>query len=141
MPAMTSGRWKNFVLETLHTAKLATVNEDGRPHVAPIWFDLDGEDLVFTTGEQSTKGRAIRRDPRVCLCVDDERPPFSFVMIEGAATITVDPEQLLYWATRIGGRYMGRDKAEFYGERNTGPGEMVVRVRPTRVVGYERIAV
>jgi len=127
-------------LEGLRTAKVATMNEDGRPHVAPVWFDLDGEDLLFTTGERTAKGRAIRRDPRVCLCVDDERPPFSFVMIEGTATVVEDPGQLLYWATRIGGRYMGQDRAESYGTRNAVPGELVVRVHPTRIVGYERVA-
>ncbi len=127
-------------MEGLRTAKVATMNEDGRPHVAPVWFDLDGEDLLFTTGERTAKGRAIRRDPRVCLCVDDERPPFSFVMIEGTATVVEDPGQLLYWATRIGGRYMGQDRAESYGTRNAVPGELVVRVHPTRIVGYERVA-
>ena len=61
--------------EPPHTGKLATVRKDGRPHVAPIWFDLDDDgSIVFTTGAESLKGRSIRRDPRVCLYIDDERP-------------------------------------------------------------------
>lgn len=128
------------MLDRPRTAKLATVRADGRPHVAPIWFDLDGEDLLFTTGESTVKGRNILRDPRVSLCVDDEEPPFAFVIVEGAAQIVDDPEELLRWATRIGGRYMGEELAEAYGRRNAVPGELLVRVAPTRVVARKNIS-
>lgn len=128
------------MLDRPRTAKLATVRADGRPHVAPIWFDLDGEDLLFTTGESTVKGRNIRRDPRVSLCVDDEEPPFAFVIVEGEAEIVDDPEELLRWATRIGGRYMGEELAEAYGRRNAVPGELLVRVAPTRVVARKNIS-
>ena len=99
---MTDGDYRSFLLDRSRTAILATVRADGRPHVAPIWFDLDGDTLVFTTGESTVKGRNMRRDPRVSLCIDDEEPPFHFVMIEGAAELTVADPDLLYWATRIG---------------------------------------
>ena len=122
------------------TAKLATVRKDGRPHVAPVWFDLDGDDVLFTTAATSVKGHAIRRDGRVALCVDDERPPFSFVLIEGTAAVVDDMEQLRRWATRIGGRYMGAERAEEYGARNAVPGELLVRVTPTEVVARAAIS-
>ncbi|HZS00915.1 MAG TPA: PPOX class F420-dependent oxidoreductase [Chloroflexota bacterium] len=140
MPRMTEAEWRAFLRSPVRTAKLATVRKDGRPHVAPIWYDLDGDEIVFTTGADSVKGQALRRDPRVCLCVDDEEPPFAFVMIEGTATISEDPAALRAWATRIGGRYMGAALAEAYGARNGGPGELLVRVRPTHVVALSRIA-
>ena len=134
MRAMTEDEWRSFLLDQPRTAKLATVRKDGRPHVAPIWFDLDGDDLVFTTWHESVKGTVIRRDPRVSLCVDDERPPFAFVLLDGIAAIDDDPEQLRTWAARIAGRYMGQEQAEVYGERNGVPGELLVRVRITNVV-------
>ncbi|TCJ15952.1 PPOX class F420-dependent oxidoreductase [Rubrobacter taiwanensis] len=137
---MSRREWRSFMLDRPRTAKLATVRADGRPHVAPIWFDLDGEDLLFTTGESTVKGRNIRRDPRVSLCVDDEEPPFAFVIVEGEAEIVDDPEELLRWATRIGGRYMGEELAEAYGRRNAVPGELLVRVAPTRVVARKNIS-
>lgn len=141
MRTMTEDEWRAFLLgKPAHTAMLATVREDGSPHVAPIWFDLDGDDVLFTTGRDTVKGRAIRRDPRVGLCVDDERPPFAFVMIEGTATVSEDVDERLRWATRIGGRYMGEDRAEAYGRRNAVPGELLVRVTPTRVVARAAIA-
>lgn len=116
-----------------HTGKLATVRADGRPHVAPIWFALDGREIVFNTGAGTVKGKALSRDPRVALCVDDERPPFSFVIVEGTVELVDDPGELRRWATIIGGRYMGTDRAEAYGERNGGAGELLVRLRPTRI--------
>jgi len=131
------------------TAKLATVRADGRPHIAPIWYALDRStagpdapigDLVFNTGSDTVKGRNLERDPRLALCVDDDTPPFTFVIVEGTATLSEDPEALRHWATVIGGRYMGDDRAESYGARNGVPGELVVRLRPTRVTGSARVA-
>lgn len=137
---MTRDEWRAFVSEGTRTGKLATVRADGRPHVVPIWFALDGDAVVFTTGEDTMKGRSLQRDARVCLCVDDENPPFSFVMIDGRVEITDDPDDLVHWATVIGGRYMGADRAEEYGRRNGVPGELLVRIRPSRVVAKADIA-
>lgn len=124
-----------------HTGKLATVRADGRPHVAPIWYDVDGDELVFMTWHESVKAANLRRDPRVCLCVDDESPPFSFVQVEGVATIMDQAADLRYWAARIGGRYMGAEQAEAYGARNGVPGELLVRLKPTRWIGFWEMAV
>jgi PPOX class probable F420-dependent enzyme len=132
---MTGDDWKRFAFDTARTAKLATVRANGAPHVAPVWVALDGDDVVFTTGETTLKGKALRRDPRVAMSFDDENPPFSFVVIEGEARISEDPEALLEWSTRIGGRYMGADRAEAFGRRNAVPGELLVHVSPKRVVG------
>ncbi len=117
-----------------HTGKLATVRVDGSPHVAPIWFAVDGDSLVFNTAADSLKGRAIRRDPRVALCVDDERPPFSFVTVNGVVEVSEEPDELLHWAGVIGGRYMGAERAKEYGARNGVPGELLCRLRPSRIV-------
>lgn len=129
------GWWKSFVLESPpRTAKLGVVRADGSPHVAPVWVDLDSDQVIFTTRADTIKGRAILRDPRVTLCWDDERPPFSFVTVAGTARTSEDPAELLNWTTRLGGRYMGADRAEEFGRRNAVPPEMVVRVTPTRIV-------
>jgi PPOX class probable F420-dependent enzyme len=106
----------------------------------PIWFDLDGDTIVFTTGGGSVKATNMRRDPRVCICVDDQTPPFAFVQIEGKATLSDNPDQLLYWATRIGGRYMGTELAEAYGKRNSVEGELLVRVTPIKIIAQKDVA-
>ncbi len=140
MRTLTNAEARAFLLDRPRTAKLATVRADGRPHVAPVWFDLDGDTVVFTTWHATVKASNIRHDPRVCLCVDDDRPPFSFVIIEGTATFVDDLDALRIWATRIAGRYMGQNLAASYGQRNGVPGELLVRVTPTRIVAQANIA-
>jgi PPOX class probable F420-dependent enzyme len=131
---------KEFLLTQTRTGKLATARADGRPHVVPIWFTLDGDHIIFTTWHSTIKAANIRRDPRVCLCVDDEVPPFSYVQIEGTATIIDDLEALKHWATRLAGRYMGEQLAEAYGKRNGVSGELLVRITPTKVLFKQNIA-
>jgi hypothetical protein len=132
-----------------HTAKLATVRADGRPHVAPIWFVVDAStagddsrigDIIFNTGKDTLKGKTLRRDPRVALCIDDERPPHSFVTIDGIATLSEELDDVGYWAAVIGGKYMGPERAEEFGARNAVPGELLVRVRPTNIVAVADLA-
>jgi PPOX class probable F420-dependent enzyme len=135
------GWWREFLVELpARTAKLAVTRADGSPHVAPVWIDVDGDEIVFMTSAETVKGKAILRDGRVALCVDDERPPFSFVTVRGTATTSTDPDELLAWGTRIGGRYMGDDRAEEYGVRNGVPGELLVRLTPERVVAAFDVA-
>ena len=121
-------------------ATLATTRKDGPPHMAPIWYDVDGDTLVFTTGAATVKGHAVRRTGQVALCVQDDQPPFSFVVVEGTATWSDDLDDVRRWASRIGGRYMGPARADEFGARNAVPGEIVVRVPPTRVVSARDVA-
>lgn len=129
-----------FLSHSTRTAKLGYLAKDGRPLIAPVWFVVDGQQLVFNTGKDTAKGRALSRDSRVAICVDDERPPFSFVQIQGTVSFSEDPAELVDTATRIGGRYMGADRAEEFGRRNGVPGELVVRVTPTKVIAAFDIA-
>ena len=131
---------RTFLLYGTRTGKVATVRKDGRPHVVPVWFTLDGDTNVFTTGEHSAKAANIRRDPRVSFCVDDETPPYAYILVEGTATLSDDLDALREWATVIAARYMGEDLAETYGKRNGVPGELLVRVTPTRVIFEKNIA-
>jgi PPOX class probable F420-dependent enzyme len=152
---MTREETRAFLLDGTRTGKLATARADGRPHVTPIWFTLDvptvavassgfaatdgeaavaAEAIVFTTHGTSIKAKALRRDDRVCMCVDDQTAPYSYVMVEGTAALSDDLDELVRWATVIGGRYMGADRAEEFGARNGVPGELLVRIMPTRVV-------
>ena len=137
---MTEDEAFAFVAARARTAKLAVVRKDGSPHVAPVWVAVDGHELVFNTGRDTLKGKAMRRDPRVSMCFDDEAPPFAFVIVAGTVTFDDDPDELLRWATTIGGRYMGEERAEEYGRRNAVPGELLVRLTPTKVIGESGVA-
>ncbi|MFJ5266024.1 PPOX class F420-dependent oxidoreductase [Streptomyces sp. NPDC088387] len=137
---MTDEEWRAFVSQGTRTGKLATVRADGSPHVTPIWFVLDGDELVFNTGKESVKGRNLARDGRIALCVDDDRPPFDYVVLRGHVSISEDLDELRHWASRIAARYMGEEVAEEFGERNGVPGELLVRVTIDKVLAEKAVA-
>jgi PPOX class probable F420-dependent enzyme len=139
MKRMSKEECLQFLRTPVRTGKLATVRKDGRPLIVPVWYDLEGEILVFMTAQDSSKARNMRRDPRVSLCVDDEVTPFAYVELEGTVVLTDDADQARYWATRIGGRYMGQELAEAYGKINSGTGELIVHVTPTNLHGYKDV--
>lgn len=140
MEKMARDEYLDFLKSGNRTAHIATVNSDGSPHVVPVWFDLDGDAIVFSTGGESVKAKNFRRDSRVCISVDDPVPPYAFVKIEGNIIISEDPGEMLYWTTRIGGRYMGKENAETYGRRNAVDGEILVRVLPEKITAFKDIA-
>ncbi|MFQ6392455.1 PPOX class F420-dependent oxidoreductase [Nocardia sp. KC 131] len=136
MASLTDPQVREFLSQGTKTAKVAFVAADGRPIVTPVWFVLEGEELVFNTGKTSAKGKALARDPRIAICVDLEEPPYGSIQIQGTVTLSEDLDNLVRTATEIGGRYMGAERAEEFGKRNGVPGELVVRVRPTKVIAH-----
>jgi PPOX class probable F420-dependent enzyme len=137
---MSAEQRRAFLLEGTRTGVLATVRQDGRPHAAPIWFTLDGDDVMFTTNSSTVKGRNLRRTGQALLVVDEPTPPFDFVTVEGTVELSEDLDEMLRWATVLGGRYMGADQAEAFGRRNAVPGELLVRLRPDKIVALAGIA-
>jgi PPOX class probable F420-dependent enzyme len=146
---------RKFLMQGTFTGKLSTVKKDGSSHIVPIWFVLDGgkkkksatarrakdDDIIFTTNGTSVKAKNIQRDSRVSICVDDQTPPFSFVVVYGTAKIhRYKQRELFRFATKIAQRYMGKEKAELYGRRNSTEGEVLVRIKPTRIIAEKDIA-
>ena len=123
-----------FLSEGTRTGKLGFVTASGRPLVTPVWFIVEDGCLVFNTGKETAKGRALARDPRATICADLDEPPYGFVQVQGNAELSVDPAELLRTAIAIAARYMGADRAEEIGKRNAAFGELVVRLRPTKVI-------
>ena len=150
MASMSEKEVKKFLMQGTFTAKLATVKKNGSPHVVPIWFVLDGQknqtrdrvgDIIFTTHNNSLKARNIQHNSRVSICVDDQTPQFSFVIIQGNARIYHYKQNELYkWTTKIARRYVGKENAEAYGKRNSTEGEVLVRVKPTKILAEKNIA-
>jgi PPOX class probable F420-dependent enzyme len=134
MPSVTDPEIRAFLLDGTRTGKLSYLAADGRPLVVPVWFVIDEGCLVFNTGKHSAKGRSLARDPRASICVDLERPPYAFVQVQGVAEISEDPAYMLAAATAIATRYVGAARAQEYGNRNAAPGELVVRLRPRKVI-------
>jgi PPOX class probable F420-dependent enzyme len=137
---MSASERAEFLQRPVRPAILATVRADGRPHAAPVWYAIDGDTIVFNTGADTVKGRNLARDHRATLCVQDDRPPFAFVTMEGRVELIDDLAQVRDWAGRIGARYMGADRADEFGERNGVPGELLVRFHVERAVSARDVA-
>ena len=140
MRTMTSDEVQAFLVAGTRTGKLASVRADGRPHVVPVWYVLDGEDIICTTWHDTVKATNIRHDNRVALTVDEERFPYAYVLIEGTATLSNDRAELRHWAHGIAARYVPADQVTVYGERNSVRGELVLRITPTRIIAQADIA-
>lgn len=147
MSEMSKTQIRRFLSKGTFTGKLATVKKDGSSHVVPIWFVLDyrnNEDylgnIYFTTFIGSVKAENIQRDNRISMCIDDQTPPFSFVTIHGTAKLyPYKQKEILKWATRIAERYIGKKDSKAYGERNSGEGAVLVRIKPTKIIAEKDI--
>jgi PPOX class probable F420-dependent enzyme len=149
MTEMSKAEIARFLMQGTFTGKLATVKKDGSPHVVPIWFVVENGkgrgkagNIILTTGDSSVKAYNIQHDGRVSICIDDQKPPFSFVTIHGTAKIyPYKQKEVLEWATRIAERYVGKKNAETYGRRNSGEGAVLVRIKPTKVIAEKDISI
>lgn len=141
MKQMTVDEWTAFLRVGTRTAKLGLVLPSGRPSVTPVWFLFEDDGILrFETGTQSPKAAALRADNRVSIAVDLEEPPYGFVRVDGTARLIEDSSEVLRVATAVGARYMGVDRAEEFGRRNGGPGQIVVEVTPSKVTAVRDVA-
>ena len=132
---------RQFLLEGTRTAKIACVRSNGAPVVSPVWFILDGDDILFTTMNTSLKYKLMLREPRVSICVDDDKYPYGFAVLKGRASIHHMPvPELLQWSTKIARRYVPEHLAEKFGERNAVEEEALIRVECSKAFAFSGIA-
>jgi len=132
---MSRGEAMAFLAEGTRTGKLATASPSGAPHVAPLWFVVVGDDLVFTTGRDSVKARHLRANPRAALAVDVEAFPYHFAVARGPVDVEDDAADLLTWTTAIATRYVPAGRAEEYGRVYADAGELLCRLRIEHLTG------
>lgn len=137
---MDAAEARAFVLAVARPAMLATIDADGSPRLAPVWVDIDGDDVMFNTGATTAKGRNLAARPACALSVQDDQPPYSYVTALGSAALSEDLTAVRDWAGRIGGRYLGAAQADALATRNGVPGELLVRVHVERWLGAMNIA-
>ncbi len=140
MDRMTTSQARDFLDRGARTATFATVRPDGRPHAVPTWYIRDGDDYVFTSWHTSVKVRNLAADPRAVIVVQNPDPPYDYVMVEGKAVVLDDIGECRRIATALGAKYMGEDRAAAFGARNGVAGEFVVRLRPTAIHGFAKVA-
>ena len=134
MPPFTAAERDAF-LGLPGVARLSSLNPDGSIHTVPVLFRFDGRDIVIGTQLVTRKVRNIERTGQAAISVDMPHQPYGFATIEGTVTIDRDPASSRRWATEMGRRYMGEDRAEEFGRRNGIEGEWVFRLTPTSWTG------
>ena len=87
MPRLSEDEVASFLDEPGHLVRIGTVDEHGAPLVVPTWFVVRGGTFLVTPRARSTWLGHVRRDPRVCFTVDEERPPYRKVVLRGEAHV------------------------------------------------------
>ncbi len=136
MATMTDTEWRSFVAAGTRLAHVALTRADGRPHVTPVCFVLDGDELAFALSPGSVKGKSLARDQRIAVCVSDEHQPYGFVTVEGQASTSADAEQIKRVAVGIAARYYPSQPAEAIAESFVQEGFTAVRISITNVIAY-----
>ena len=108
--------------------------------MAPVWFALDGDDVVFNTAADTVKGRNLRRTGRAAMSVDLPRMPYGFVHLEGPVELEDDPDSYRGWTRAISAKYVPADEVDAYTERNAVAGELLVRLQPETIVAVADLA-
>jgi PPOX class probable F420-dependent enzyme len=75
------------LLDGPNLARLAYSGLDGRPRVVPIWFTVLDSNIVMITGPKASKVRALEANNAVALTIDDARPPYKVLLVEGDASL------------------------------------------------------
>ncbi|MFI6638878.1 PPOX class F420-dependent oxidoreductase [Streptomyces sp. NPDC050504] len=117
-------------IEAPHIWYVGTVNEDGSPHVSPMWLGHDGDLLLFNTAIGRVKERNLRRDPRVCLSLADPDDPYDRVQIRGSAVRFVEGPEADRSMDALAKAYLGTETYEW---RIPGERRVLILVEPSRV--------
>jgi PPOX class probable F420-dependent enzyme len=134
MTTMTHDEWRAFVTAGTRLAHIGLTRPDGRPHVTPVCFILDGDEVAFALSPGSVKGKSLAHDRRLAICVSDERQPYSFVTMEGQARISAEPDQIKHVAAGIADRYYPSQPAADIAETFVREGFTAVRISITKVI-------
>ncbi len=97
----------------LESHRLAIVGAERRrapPQLSPVYYVLDGDDILISTTETRAKAKAVRRDPRVSLCVLGEQYPFPYLTVYGRGRI--ENERVVETMMRVGGKMTGNPLPE-----------------------------
>ena len=117
MPSLSLSERESFLATRGILCRIATIQQDGSPHVTPVWFIAEEASIFVTPRAHSSWLEHVRRDPRVALTIDEEGHPYRKVTLEGPATIAFDLGADDAWRDlyrRIARRYVPADGAERY---------------------------
>ena len=128
---MTPEERKGF-LEAHRLAIVGVERKDAPPQLSPVYYVMDGDDLVISTTATRAKAKAVRRTSRVSVCVVDEKPPFPYLTVYGRARIEVDGavEVMMAVTEKMTGNRVGESARPVFEERARREQRVVLRVTP-----------
>jgi PPOX class probable F420-dependent enzyme len=114
------------LLESKALADVATIGPDGAPQVNPVWFDWDGEHVLFSQTTTRQKYRNVQREPRIALSFVDPENPYRYLEIRGKV-VEIRPDPEFAFIDKMAQKYIGAEKYPW-----TQPGDVrvVVVVEP-----------
>jgi len=129
MSASMSRAEREEFLAGLHVGVLAVASADGGgPLAVPVWYSYQpGGTVNLSTGRDTPKALAVAAAGRFSLCVQDERPPYKYVSVEGPAVMAeaTDAERL-----ELARRYLGIEGGDAYIAANPGGSQVMIRMTP-----------
>jgi len=120
-------------------AILSYVRLDGRPGQVPIWYVHRDGALFLSTDDGSAKHRALLRDPRVCVTIQDERPPYRAIIFDAVAEIRPksDGSPTEGIERRYFGRIGGNEYRKLTAEHRAETALVEIELRPTELRGFD----
>jgi PPOX class probable F420-dependent enzyme len=135
---MTPEELRAFLAQPLN-AKVGCLTEDGAPYVVPAWYEWDGEAFWLVPRARSAWARHLQRDPRICLCIDEEAPPHRRVQVLGRAEVVEQPNVGGRWvpiAERMAARYLGPVDGPRYLVPTLDRPRWLIRVHPEKLTTW-----
>jgi PPOX class probable F420-dependent enzyme len=133
---MTTAELEAFLRQPL-VAVLSTVDAEGRPRSAPVWFRWEDGCAYLFTRRTSLKWRNLLERPYAALCVDERTPPYSAVVLDGPVEAVEDPVRLHEVVSAMAVAYYGAAKGGAFAERyRDSPGSVLFRLRPERTASW-----
>jgi len=119
---------------------LSYARRDGRPNQVPIWYAYRDGRFLMLTSKTSPKAKALARDSRVCLTIQDETPPYRAVIIDGRVDLSkIDAGAALNseLAIRYFGKLGGREYEKMTAAENAKTGMVLITLIPESVRGFD----
>lgn len=99
------------LLNSTIPARLAYVWTDGTPRVVPIWFHWNGQEIIMASPPKAPKLKALARNPKVSLTIDDNTFPHKVLLIRGNARL--EPmEGIVPEYAKAAERYFGAEQGQ-----------------------------
>ena len=127
MPQAIPDKYKDL-FEKKAFASLATLMEDGRPQVTPVWCDYDGSHVLVNSASGRIKDLNMRRDPRVSLAIVDPENPYRYLEVRGRV-VEITESGADEHINKMAKKYLNQDVYPF---RQPGEVRVLYKIEPER---------